>query len=53
MMEHAHQEFMTKGNASLHAKLVSLGHSHFGSGKIKVLVESVFQNTEQIRNATA
>ena len=53
MMEHAHQELMTEGNASLHAQLVGIGHSHFGSAKIDALVESVFQNTEQIRKATA
>ena len=52
MMEHAHEEFMTEGNTSLHANLVGIGHSHFGSASISVLVESVFQNTQQIRNAT-
>lgn len=51
LMEHAHKEFMTEGNLSLHAKLVGIGHSHFASDKVNVLVESVFQNTEQIRVA--
>ena len=49
MTEHAHKEFMTEGNSSLHAKLVGIGHSHFGSETLRVLVDSVFENTEQIR----
>jgi hypothetical protein len=53
MMEHAHEEFMTNGNTSLHAKLVGIGHSHFASDKSNALVESVFQNTEQIRKMTS
>jgi hypothetical protein len=52
MMEHAHQEFMTEGNPSLHAQLVGVGHSHFGSETIDDLMESVFANTERIRLET-
>lgn len=52
MMEHAHQEFFTEGNTSLHAQLVRVGHDHFASEEIHELVESVFVNTEQIRKMT-
>lgn len=50
MMEHAHQEFMTEGNTSLHSQLVGVGHSHFASDEIDALIESVFVNTERIRS---
>lgn len=52
MMQHAHEEFMTEGNTSPESKLVGIGHSHFASEKIDPLVESVFQNTEHIRDSS-
>ncbi|MCA8991310.1 MAG: hypothetical protein KDA88_04990 [Planctomycetaceae bacterium] len=52
MMQAAHNEFMREGNSSLHCQLVGIGHSHFGSEGLSELVESVFQNTTQIRTMT-
>ena len=49
MMEHAHQEFMQENNQSFHAQLVNVGHSHFAAENMDELVESVFTNTELIR----
>ena len=49
MMEHAHEEFMQEGNTSLHSQLVNVGHSHMASESIEKLVESVFSNTNAIR----
>lgn len=52
MMEAAHQELMSEDEESLHAQLVGIGHSHFASEDIAELVDSIYHNTEQIRNAT-
>ena len=52
MMDHAHQEFMQENNQSFHAQLVNIGHSHFASEDIDELVESIFTNTDLIRNQT-
>jgi len=49
MMEHAHDEFMQENNQTFHAQLVNVGHSHFGAEDTNELVESVFTNTELIR----
>ena len=49
MMDHAHQEFITEGNTSIHNQLIGVGHSHFGSEDLSELVDSIFANSEQIR----
>ena len=49
MMEHAHNEFKQENNQSFHAQLVNVGHSHFASEQIGELVESVYSNTDLIR----
>lgn len=49
MMEHAHDEFMQENNQSFHSQLVNVGHSYFASEDTKELVESIFSNTELIR----
>lgn len=53
MMQHAQEEFMQENNSSFHAQLVNVGHSHFASDDIDELVESVFSNTELIRQHMA
>ena len=52
MMQAAYNEFLQEGNTSLHNQLVGVGHSHFASDDLTELVESVFQNTQQIREST-
>ena len=49
MMQAAYNEFMQEGNTSLHNQLIGVGHSHIGSEDLAELANSVFQNTEQIR----
>ena len=49
MMQAAYNEFTQEGNTSLHNQLIGIGHSHFASEDLTELVESVFQNTQQIR----
>ena len=49
MMQAAFEEFRTENNQSLHSQLIGVGHSHFASDDPSILVESIFQNTEQIR----
>lgn len=48
MMQAAHNEFMLEGNTSLHKQLIRIGHSHVAAEDLIELVESIFQNTEQI-----
>lgn len=50
LIEYAHEEFATEGNTSVFANLVGIGHSHFDSSEISTLLESVFENTEQLRD---
>ena len=49
MMQAAYDEFMQEGNTSLHNQLIGVGHSHIGSEDLTGLANSIFQNTEQIR----
>lgn len=49
MIDHAHQEFVTEGNQSIHNQLIGVGHSHFASDDITELIDSIFENTEEIR----
>lgn len=49
MMQAASNEFMQEGNTSLHNRLIGVGHSHIGSDDLTELANSIFQNTEQIR----
>lgn len=51
MMQAAYDEFMQKGNTSLYNQLIGIGHSHFVSEDLSELVESVFQNTQRIRES--
>ena len=51
MMQAAHNEFIREGNTSIHNQLIGVGHSHFASDDLTELVESVFQNTVQIRHS--
>ena len=50
MMQHAYQVFTDADDNSLHSQLVGIGYSHFASEETTELVESVFTNTEKIRN---
>jgi hypothetical protein len=52
MMQAAHNEFVQEGNTSLHNQLIGIGHSHFASEDLTELVDSVFQNTQRIREST-
>ena len=52
MMQSAHNEFSQEGNTSLYNRLIGIGHSHFASEDLTELVDSVFQNTEQVRQAS-
>ncbi|QDT64674.1 hypothetical protein [Calycomorphotria hydatis] len=51
MMQAAHNEFMQEGNTSLHNQLIGIGHSHVASEDLTELVDSIFQNTEQINQS--
>ena len=51
MMDHAFEELSQEGSQTIHAQLVGIGHSHFASEDITELVNSIFQNTEQIRSS--
>jgi len=50
MMQHAYRLFADEGDKSIHSQLIGIGHSYFASEDTTELVESVFANTEQIRN---
>jgi hypothetical protein len=50
MMESAHEIFTDEGNTTIHSQLIAVGHDHIGSEDLTELVDSVFLNTEQIRN---
>lgn len=49
MMQAAFDEFRTENKQSLHSQLIGVGHSHFATDDTTVLVDSIFQSTEQIR----
>ena len=49
MMQAAYNEFIQEENTSWINKLIGVGHSHFASEDLAILVESVFQNTQQLR----
>jgi hypothetical protein len=52
MMQHAYNEFMQEGNTSLHNRLIGIGHSHFASEDVTELVDSIFINTQLIKEST-
>ena len=51
MMEAAMDEFASGNNQSLHSQLIGIGHSHLASEDTTELVDSIFQNADQIRAA--
>ena len=51
LVQAAHNEFIQAENASLHNRLIGIGHSHFAAEDLCDLVESVFQNAERIRDS--
>lgn len=50
MMQTASAVIMDNSNTSLQSQLIAMGQSYFASEDISELAESVFANTEQIRN---
>lgn len=50
MMQTASAVIMDNSNTSLQSQLIAMGQSYFASDDISELAESVFANTEQIRN---
>ena len=53
LIQHAQQVLTDEGNTTLHSQLIGTGHSHFASEDTTKLVESVFANTERIRNISS
>ena len=49
LVEAAGNEFKTEDNNSIHNKLIGIGHSHALQENMEVLVNSVFENTVEIR----
>jgi|688.fasta_scaffold749651_2 hypothetical protein len=45
----AHQEFTAENNQSMQNQLIGVGHSHALAENMKALVDSVFSNTESLR----
>ena len=53
LVQAAHKEFTTENNRSWRNQLIGVGHSHAIKENMKVLVDSVFNNTAAVRKATA
>jgi hypothetical protein len=51
MIAVAHQEFVKENNQSWRNQLNGLGHAHALKEDLDVLVDSIFTNTEMIKNA--
>ena len=51
MMDVAFDEFWNDDDTSIFNQLVSAGHSNYASEDLNDLVESVFQNTEQLKQS--
>ncbi|MEM7316076.1 MAG: hypothetical protein AAF497_23325 [Planctomycetota bacterium] len=49
MMQAAYDEIVQEGNTSLYNRLIGVGHSHIASEDLTELANSIYQNTEQIR----
>ena len=49
LAEAAFQCFTNEADQSVHSQLVNIGHSHIASGDLSECVESIFQNTETLR----
>ncbi len=51
LIQAASDEFAQEDNDSLQNQLIGIGFSHFGSDDLTELAESVFRNTDQIRES--
>jgi len=49
LTEAAFECFANEADQSVHSQLVSIGHSHIASDDLTECVESIFQNTETLR----
>ncbi|MCH9654756.1 MAG: hypothetical protein K0U89_12920 [Planctomycetes bacterium] len=49
LVEAAFHSFTNEDDQSIHSQLVDVGHSHFASEDLNECVESIFQNTETLR----
>lgn len=52
LVQAAYKEFTTENNPSSHNQLIGVGHSHALKQDMKILVDSVFNNTAALRKAT-
>ncbi len=53
LVEAAHQEFVTENNQSWQNQLIGVGHSHALQEEMRLLIDSIFSNTAEIRKAMA
>lgn len=51
LVDAAFNSFTNESDISVHSQLVNVGHSHFSSEDLSVCVESIFNNTEALRQA--
>lgn len=51
MVDAAHQQFTADNNQSWQNRLIGVGHSHSLKEDMKILVDSIFSNTEALRKA--
>ncbi|QDV16335.1 hypothetical protein Pan153_09620 [Gimesia panareensis] len=49
LAEAAFEHFINEEDQSVHSQLVNIGHSHIASEDLSECVESIFQNTETLR----
>lgn len=52
LVESAYREFTTENNQSWQNRLIGVGHSHALKEDMKVLMDSIFSNTDALRKAT-
>ena len=52
LMQTALDEFMSQDSQSMYSQLVEIGHSHFATEDLTEMVESIFENTSRIQNAS-
>ena len=51
MVDAAHEQFLVENNQSWQNRLIGVGHSHALKDDMKVLVDSIFSNTDALRKA--
>ena len=51
LIDAAFKSFTNDNDQSIYSQLVDIGHSHFASEDLGICVESIFSNTEALRQA--